>query len=68
MSHLAADRALAMRTLMPRAYAERTTTPAAMYSGLTRSGQAEVDRVVDAFRLVRARAVDELLAGGVAAQ
>jgi hypothetical protein len=68
MSHLAADRALAMRTLMPRAFADRTTNPAAMYAALTRSGRAEVDRLVDAFREVRSRAVDELLAGGVVTQ
>jgi hypothetical protein len=68
VTHLAADRALAMRTLMPRAFADRTTNPAAMYAALTRSGRAEVDRLVDAFREVRSRAVDELLAGGVVTQ
>ena len=63
VTHLADDRALAMRTLMPRAYAERTTNPATMYTRLTASGRAEVDRLVEAFREVRHRAVDELLAG-----
>jgi hypothetical protein len=63
VTHLAADRALAMRTLMPRAFADRTTNPAAMYAALTRSGRAEVDRLVDAFREVRQCALDDLASG-----
>jgi hypothetical protein len=63
VSYLAADRALAMRTLMPRAYAERTTNPAAMYTGLTASGRAEVDRLVQAFREVRALALEDFTRG-----
>lgn len=63
MSHLARDRALAMRTLMPRAYDARTVPPAELYRTLTRSGRAEVDRLVEAFRQVRAQTLDELTAG-----
>lgn len=67
VAQLAADRALAMRTLMPRAYSERTTTPAAMYRGLTKSGKAEVDRLVAVFAVVRQQAVDEFRRGQAAA-
>jgi hypothetical protein len=65
VTQLGNDRALAMRTLMPRAYS--TSTPPATftegYAALTRSGRAEVDRLVAAFRQVRREALDELHAG-----
>lgn len=63
MTQLSSDRALAMRTLMPRAYEARTTTPAELYRTLTRSGRAEVDRLVEAFREVRAQTIADLQAG-----
>jgi hypothetical protein len=56
MTHLTRDRALAMRTLFPR-------QAAPVYDALTRSGRAEVDRLVAAFRQVRREALDELHAG-----
>jgi hypothetical protein len=64
VSYLARDRALAMRTLMPRTYADRgATPPAELYRGLTRSGRAEVDRLVEAFQQVRSEAVRDLVEG-----
>ena len=61
MSHLARDRALAMRTLMPRAYSERTSAPAELYRTLVPSMRADVDRLVRAFQEVRRQALDEML-------
>lgn len=54
MTQLSEDRDLAIRTLMPR------QADALTYRSLTRSGKAEVDRLVEAFREVRRRAVDQL--------